>query len=76
MRLSVVPGKDVDSEKGFTSAFIVHPLHELANTFFLQNTLLIIAKEESWLFVRDASFSPVAELVPEVQVERQEQKRH
>jgi hypothetical protein len=43
-RVTVVPGKDVDAVKGFASAFVVHPLHELANTFPLQKTVLIVAK--------------------------------
>jgi hypothetical protein len=43
-RVTVVPGKDVDAVEWFASAFIVHPLHELANTFPLQKTVLKVAK--------------------------------
>jgi hypothetical protein len=43
-KFTVVPGKDVGAVEGFTSTFIVHPLHELANTFLLKKTLLKVAK--------------------------------
>jgi hypothetical protein len=75
-RVTDVPGKDVGAVEGFASAFTVHPLHELANTFPLQKTVLKVAKKESWLGVRDTSFSPVTELVAKVELQQQQEAAH
>jgi hypothetical protein len=48
-RKKKIPGENVAAEETITSAFTVHLLHELSNTFLLQDAVLEVAKQHGWL---------------------------